>query len=107
MDCVWRSWDGKDFKEKQPQPPPCPESIVVSWLSRAEWDQVTVYLFCDDQKLQQYALNRITVWRSRLGNDLPLAVASTADLVRCKLMDVAGGLGTDELRLLYGMALVR
>ncbi|XP_057615239.1 ribosomal biogenesis protein LAS1L isoform X6 [Chionomys nivalis] len=107
MDCVWRSWDGNDFKEKQPQPPPCPESIVVSWLSRAEWDQVTVYLFCDDQKLQQYALNRITVWRSRLGNDLPLAVASTADLVRCKLMDVAGGLGTDELRLLYGMALVR
>lgn len=37
----------------------------------------------------------------------PLAVASTADLVRCKLMDVTGGLGTDELRLLYGMALVR
>ncbi|XP_042098018.1 ribosomal biogenesis protein LAS1L isoform X9 [Ovis aries] len=56
---------------------------------------------------QRYALNRITVWRSRLGNELPLAVASTADLVRCKLMDVTGGLGTDELRLLYGMALVR
>ncbi|CAO2623653.1 Ribosomal biogenesis protein LAS1L [Lemmus lemmus] len=107
MDCVWHSWDGHGFKEKQAQPQPRPESIVVSWLSRAEWDQVTVYLFCDDQKLQQYALNRITVWRSRLGNELPLAVASTADLVRCKLMDVAGGLGTDELRLLYGMALVR
>ncbi|CAO2637599.1 Ribosomal biogenesis protein LAS1L [Lemmus lemmus] len=80
---------------------------MVSWLSRAEWDQVTVYLFCDDQKLQQCALNHITVWRSRLGNELPLAVASTADLVRCKLMDVAGGLGTDELRLLKGMTLVR
>lgn len=65
MDPVWRSWDGHGSKEKQLQPPPCPESIVVSWLSRAEWDQVTVYLFCDDQKLQQYALNRITVWRSR------------------------------------------
>uniref|UniRef100_A0A2K6U077 LAS1 like ribosome biosis factor n=1 Tax=Saimiri boliviensis boliviensis TaxID=39432 RepID=A0A2K6U077_SAIBB len=57
--------------------------------------------------LQRYALNRITVWRSRSGNELPLAVASTADLVRCKLLDVTGGLGTDELRLLYGMALVR
>nr|KAF6435691.1 LAS1 like ribosome biogenesis factor [Rousettus aegyptiacus] len=34
-------------------------------------------------------------------------MASTADLVRCKLMDATGGLGTDELRLLYGMALVR
>ncbi|CAH6780171.1 ribosomal biogenesis protein LAS1L isoform X2 [Phodopus roborovskii] len=106
MERVWRAWDGQSFKDDQPQPP-CPEGIVVSWLSRAEWDQVTVYLFCDDQKLQQYALNRITVWRSRLGNELPLAVASTADLIRCKLMDVAGGLGTDELRLLYGMALVR
>lgn len=47
------------------------------------------------------------LWPFRLGNELPLAVASTADLIRCKLMDVAGGLGTDELRLLYGMALVR
>lgn len=47
------------------------------------------------------------LWPFRLGNELPLAVASTADLVRCKLMDVTGGLGTDELRLLYGMALVR
>lgn len=37
----------------------------------------------------------------------PLAVASTVDLIRCKLLDVTGGLGTDELRLLYGMALVR
>ncbi|MEJ1281409.1 hypothetical protein NN561_012359 [Cricetulus griseus] len=106
MERVWRAWDGQSFKEDQPEPP-SPEGIVVSWLSRAEWDQVTVYLFCDDLKLQQYALNRITVWRSRLGNELPLAVASTADLIRCKLMDVAGGLGTDELRLLYGMALVR
>ncbi|EDL14226.1 LAS1-like (S. cerevisiae), isoform CRA_b [Mus musculus] len=106
MDRVWRAWDGQSFKENQPESPSA-RGIVVSWLSRAEWEQVTVYLFCDDHKLQQYALNRITVWRSRLGNELPLAVASTADLVRCKLIDAAGTLGTDELRLLYGMALVR
>ncbi|XP_013358298.1 PREDICTED: ribosomal biogenesis protein LAS1L isoform X13 [Chinchilla lanigera] len=106
MDRVWSAWYGKCIKEKR-STPPWAQSIVVAWLSRAEWDQVTVYLFCDDHKLQRYALNRITVWRSRLGNELPLAVASTADLIRCKLMDVTGGLGTDELRLLYGMALVR
>ncbi|XP_028630200.1 ribosomal biogenesis protein LAS1L isoform X2 [Grammomys surdaster] len=106
MDLVWRAWDDKSFKEKEPESPSA-GSMVVSWLSRAEWEQVTVYLFCDDQKLQQYALNRITVWRSRLGNELPLAVASTADLIRCKLIDAKGSLGTDELRLLYGMALVR
>nr|XP_026235280.1 ribosomal biogenesis protein LAS1L isoform X2 [Urocitellus parryii] len=106
MDLVWSAWYGKCFEEKGSSPLLAP-SIVVAWLSRAEWEQVTVYLFCDDHKLQRYALNRITVWRSRLGNELPLAVASTADLIRCKLLDVTGGLGTDELRLLYGMALVR
>ncbi|XP_064430216.1 ribosomal biogenesis protein LAS1L isoform X8 [Mirounga angustirostris] len=106
MDRVWSAWCGKCVQEKG-SPPLWAQRIVVAWLSRAEWDQVTVYLFCDDHKLQRYALNRITVWRSRLGNELPLAVASTADLVRCKLMDVTGGLGPDELRLLYGMALVR
>ncbi|KAM5221040.1 ribosomal biogenesis protein LAS1L isoform 2-T2 [Ctenodactylus gundi] len=106
MDRVWSVWYGKCVKEKRSTAHRA-QSVVVAWLSRAEWDQVTVYLFCDDLKLQRYALNRITVWRSRLGNELPLAVASTADLIRCKLMDVTGGLGTDELRLLYGMALVR
>ncbi|XP_032332041.1 ribosomal biogenesis protein LAS1L isoform X5 [Camelus ferus] len=106
MDRVLSGWCGKCVKKKG-LPPLWAQRIVVAWLSKAEWDQVTVYLFCDDHKLQRYALNRITVWRSRLGNELPLAVASTADLVRCKLMDVTGGLGTDELRLLYGMALVR
>ncbi|XP_014650375.1 PREDICTED: ribosomal biogenesis protein LAS1L isoform X3 [Ceratotherium simum simum] len=106
MDRVWSAWCGKCVQEIESSPL-WAQRIVVAWLGKAEWDQVTVYLFCDDHKLQQYALNRITVWRSRLGNELPLAVASTADLVRCKLMDVTGGLGTDELRLLYGMALVR
>nr|XP_044619471.1 ribosomal biogenesis protein LAS1L isoform X8 [Equus asinus] len=106
MDRVWSAWCGKCVQERGTSPL-WAQRIVVAWLSKAEWDQVTVYLFSDDHKLQRYALNRITVWRSRLGNELPLAVASTADLVRCKLMDVTGGLGTDELRLLYGMALVR
>ncbi|XP_036295800.1 ribosomal biogenesis protein LAS1L isoform X2 [Pipistrellus kuhlii] len=106
MDQVWSAWCGKFVKDKSLSPL-WAQRIVVAWFSKAEWDQVTVYLFCDDHKLQRYALNRITAWRSRLGNELPLAVASTADLVRCKLLDVTGGLGTDELRLLYGMALVR
>ncbi|XP_069896322.1 ribosomal biogenesis protein LAS1L isoform X3 [Dipodomys merriami] len=106
MDRVWSAWYRKGVKEKELSPAKS-QSIVVSWLSKAEWDQVTVYLFCDDLKLQRYALNRISAWRSRLGNELPLAVATTADLIRCKLMDIAGNVGHDELRLLYGMALVR
>ncbi|XP_040116381.1 ribosomal biogenesis protein LAS1L-like [Oryx dammah] len=106
MDLVWSAWCGKCVKEKGSSPL-WAQRIMVAWLSRAERDQVMVYLFSDDYKLQRYTLNRITVWRSRLGNELTLAGASTADLVRWKLMDVTGGLGTEELRLLYGMALVR
>ncbi|XP_023560790.1 ribosomal biogenesis protein LAS1L isoform X3 [Octodon degus] len=67
MDRVWSAWYGKCIKEKK-LTPPWAQSIMVAWLSRAEWDQVTVYLFCDDHKLQRYALNRITVWRSRFVN---------------------------------------
>ncbi|KAB0388965.1 hypothetical protein E2I00_002968 [Balaenoptera physalus] len=67
MDRVWSAWCGKCVKEKG-SPPLWAQRIVVAWLSRAEWDQVTVYLFSDDHKLQRYALNRITVWRSRFVN---------------------------------------
>ncbi|XP_077845807.1 ribosomal biogenesis protein LAS1L isoform X7 [Macaca mulatta] len=67
MDLVWSAWYGKCFKGKGSLPL-LAHGIVVAWLSRAEWDQVTVYLFCDDHKLQRYALNRITVWRSRFVN---------------------------------------
>ena len=64
MDLVWSAWCGKCVKEKGSSPL-WAQRIVVAWLSRAEWDQVMVYLFSDDYKLQRYALNRITVWRSR------------------------------------------
>uniref|UniRef100_G3RTK8 LAS1 like ribosome biosis factor n=1 Tax=Gorilla gorilla gorilla TaxID=9595 RepID=G3RTK8_GORGO len=67
MDLVWSAWYGKCVKGKGSLPLSA-HGIVVAWLSRAEWDQVTVYLFCDDHKLQRYALNRITVWRSRFVN---------------------------------------
>ncbi|XP_069468632.1 ribosomal biogenesis protein LAS1L isoform X2 [Ambystoma mexicanum] len=43
----------------------------------------------------------------RYGSSMPFAVACTADLVRCKIMDVTNGAGSDELVLLYGLALVR
>nr|XP_033801030.1 ribosomal biogenesis protein LAS1L isoform X2 [Geotrypetes seraphini] len=38
---------------------------------------------------------------------MPFAVECTADLVRCKILDVTHGVGSDELVLLYGLALVR
>ncbi|OCT65831.1 ribosomal biogenesis protein LAS1L isoform X2 [Xenopus laevis] len=80
---------------------------VVAWLSKAEWEQVLEYLYSRDCKLQRDALHRISAWKSRYGNSMPLAVECTADLVRCKILDMSGGMGAEELVLLYGLALVR
>ncbi|XP_030065897.1 ribosomal biogenesis protein LAS1L isoform X2 [Microcaecilia unicolor] len=80
---------------------------VVAWLNKAEWDQVLEYLYSKDCKLRRYALHRISAWRSRYGSSMPFAVECTADLVRCKILDVSHGVGSDELVLLYGLALVR
>ncbi|KAM3912417.1 ribosomal biogenesis protein LAS1L [Leptodactylus fuscus] len=80
---------------------------VVAWISKAEWEQVLEYLYSRDCKLQREALHQISAWKSRYGNSMPLAVECTADLVRCKILDVGGGMGEQELELLYGLALVR
>ncbi|KAM9325286.1 ribosomal biogenesis protein LAS1L [Gastrophryne carolinensis] len=80
---------------------------VVAWMSKAEWEQVLEYLYSRDSKLQREALHQISAWKSRYGNKMPLAMECTADLVRCKILDMSGGMGEQELALLYGLALVR
>uniref|UniRef100_W5NBK5 LAS1 like ribosome biogenesis factor n=1 Tax=Lepisosteus oculatus TaxID=7918 RepID=W5NBK5_LEPOC len=82
-------------------------SHVVAWLNKAEWDQVLEYLYSKDCALQKYALQRLSAWKARFVNSTPVAVESTAELVRCQVLDASGKLDTDELILLYGMALVR
>ncbi|XP_067903504.1 ribosomal biogenesis protein LAS1L [Heterodontus francisci] len=80
---------------------------VVAWLNRAEWDQVIEYLYCGDSKLQRYALDRISAWKSRYGSSTPLAVECTAALIQCKLQDETRETASGELVLSYGLALVR
>ncbi|XP_039622274.1 ribosomal biogenesis protein LAS1L isoform X1 [Polypterus senegalus] len=80
---------------------------VVAWINKAEWDQVLEYLYCQDCNLQKYALERISAWKGRYGSSTPIAVESTADLVRCQVIDSCEQVAPEELVLLYGMALVR
>ncbi|XP_036378888.1 ribosomal biogenesis protein LAS1L [Megalops cyprinoides] len=80
---------------------------VVAWINKAEWDQILEYLYSKDSALQKFALHRISAWKGRFGNSTPVAVESTADLVRCQVLDSSGHLETDDLVLLYGTALVR
>ncbi|XP_067404403.1 ribosomal biogenesis protein LAS1L [Emydura macquarii macquarii] len=84
-----------------------PRRSVVAWRSKAEWDQVMVGLYCGDCRLQRDALDRVSAWRSRYGHRMPLAVDCTADLIRCKILDVSGNMQSHELVLSYGLALVR
>ncbi|KPP73550.1 hypothetical protein Z043_107354 [Scleropages formosus] len=80
---------------------------VVPWLNKAEWDQVVELLYCRDPSLQKVALQRISAWKGRFGNATPVAVESTAELVRCQVLDSSGHLDPDDMVLLYGTALVR
>nr|XP_020472924.1 ribosomal biogenesis protein LAS1L-like [Monopterus albus] len=80
---------------------------VVAWSNKAEWDQVQEYLYSKDSALQRYAVQRISAWKARYANSTLVAVDSTADLVRCQVLDRSGQLDGDDLVLLYGAALVR
>ncbi|KAG9282219.1 ribosomal biogenesis protein LAS1L [Astyanax mexicanus] len=80
---------------------------VVAWMSRAEWEQLLENLHSGQAALQTHALHRLSAWRGRFGNSTPVAVESTADLVRCQVLDSTGKLEGDDLVLLYGMALTR
>ncbi|KAI5089653.1 ribosomal biogenesis protein LAS1L, partial [Silurus meridionalis] len=80
---------------------------VVAWMNKAEWEQVVDYLHSREPGLQTHALHRITAWKARFGPTTPVAVESTANLVRCQILDRSGKLEQDDLVLLYGMALTR
>ncbi|XP_053473944.1 ribosomal biogenesis protein LAS1L [Ictalurus furcatus] len=80
---------------------------VVAWLNKAEWEQVVDYLHSREPALQTHALHRITAWKGRFGPSTPVAIETTANLVRCQILDRSGKLERDDLVLLYGMALTR
>uniref|UniRef100_A0A4W4ENJ9 LAS1 like ribosome biogenesis factor n=1 Tax=Electrophorus electricus TaxID=8005 RepID=A0A4W4ENJ9_ELEEL len=80
---------------------------VVAWMNKAEWDHVLDYLYSKDLALRTHALHRISAWKGRFGHTTPVAVESTANLVRCQVLDGTGNMEGDDLVLLYGMALTR
>ncbi|GAA6073144.1 ribosomal biogenesis protein LAS1L [Tachysurus ichikawai] len=80
---------------------------VVAWMNKAEWEQVVDYLHSHEPTLQTHALQRVSAWKGRFGPSTPVAVESTANLVRCQILDRSGKLERDDLVLLYGMALTR
>lgn len=55
--------------------------------------------------MQQYSIFGVCV--CRFGPSTPVAIETTANLVRCQILDRSGKLERDDLVLLYGMALTR
>lgn len=82
-------------------------NVVVAWMNRAEWEQVVEQLYCSEPRLQLHSLHRLSAWRSRFGPCTPVAVETTANLVRCQVLDSGGKLEVDDLVLLYSMGLIR
>ncbi|XP_068601132.1 ribosomal biogenesis protein LAS1L [Brachionichthys hirsutus] len=80
---------------------------VVAWANKAEWDQVLEYLYSTEPAQQRFALDRVSAWKGRCADSIPLAVECTADLVRCQVQDRCGPLNGEGLVLLYGGALIR
>ncbi|TRZ03935.1 hypothetical protein DNTS_026115, partial [Danionella cerebrum] len=70
---------------------------VMPWMNKAEYEHVVEYLYSKEAALQKHALQRISAWKGRSGQSIPLAVESSADLVRCQVLDSTGQLEANDL----------
>ncbi|XP_059142098.1 ribosomal biogenesis protein LAS1L-like [Physella acuta] len=86
---------------------------VVPWKNRNEFLNVYSDLYSDDVNLQENAINRIAVWKSRAGSKLSVAIESSAMLLQsCMEHEKTlkeGKLREKEsqLRSIYSLALIR
>ncbi|ELR19442.1 Las1 family protein [Acanthamoeba castellanii str. Neff] len=79
---------------------------VVGWGTWDEWRTVRAWLGSSVPEEQQRGFRRIRAWRARA--PLPLAIEATAALLETHAMDTFPPTRTtNELRLLYSMAIVR
>ncbi|XP_041347194.1 ribosomal biogenesis protein LAS1L-like [Gigantopelta aegis] len=86
---------------------------VVPWLDRNEFLGVYSDLFSDDLQIRRYGVDKVAVWKSRVQQDLSIAIESSAALISVLCdHEEAQKAGTtryldDRLRSMYSMALIR
>lgn len=81
---------------------------VVCWANTDEWRDIYDCLFnFNNEELQRKGLDRVMAWKSRSGGKLPLAIESTADLIRAHLTMSESNSFNPEVQLVVSMALVR
>jgi hypothetical protein len=85
----------------------------VAWLDWAEWHDVKGKLFSDSLAQRREALLRVNAWRDR-GNNLPLAVDATAQLVELARLhsqiihdSCVAQRSHNELQSMYSIAILR
>ncbi|XP_052776926.1 uncharacterized protein LOC128214479 [Mya arenaria] len=84
--------------------------VAFPWFDRVEVRNVFDELYSDKVSQQKHALDRISVWESRALNRLPMAVDSTAALVKANIEYTKSShpVGNcHRLRELYSMAVIR
>ncbi|XP_072018390.1 ribosomal biogenesis protein LAS1L-like [Amphiura filiformis] len=81
-------------------------SRLVGWINRLEWQTVFDRLYSDDVKLQQQAVDRISAWKSRFGDQIPVSIECSTSLVRAQIMDKCGD-SADAVQLAYSIAIIR
>ncbi|KAK6986090.1 ribosomal biogenesis protein LAS1L [Biomphalaria glabrata] len=86
---------------------------VVPWRTRSEFVNLYNDLYSDDLVLQERAINRIAVWKSRASSKLSVAIESSGMLMQaCLEHSKAEKEGTvhlqeSHLRYIYSLALIR
>ncbi|KAL1931704.1 hypothetical protein VTP01DRAFT_9847 [Rhizomucor pusillus] len=81
---------------------------TVPWTTYQELEQVRSWLYSECPEEAQLGVDRIKAWSAR--GKIPVSLLSTASLISAKLHDFSGAklkLSSSELRLMYGMALIR
>lgn len=79
---------------------------VTAWINRTEWETVYSELYSSDVKLQQHAVDKLAVWKSRFGSRMSAAVVVSHEIM-ATILSTETDKNVDTKRMLMAMALVR
>uniref|UniRef100_T1JAT4 Ribosomal biogenesis protein LAS1L n=1 Tax=Strigamia maritima TaxID=126957 RepID=T1JAT4_STRMM len=77
------------------------EPILVSWMSKFEWQTVKQKIFSSEVEDKIFALNRLSAWKSRSRGRIPLGIEVTDALLRAYVRDLKAQ-NSEEAQILHG-----
>ena len=80
---------------------------VTAWQTKEEWNIVYKNLFSDDSNQQQYAVDKMKVWRSRMKEKLSTGILCSLELTSAKLANMNKNIDSEVKTSSSAMALTR